>query len=272
MKSLLEPEFRPGRLNVKELHLRSALCTSQQVSHLKGSAEFATWCESQRLQKQRRKQTGTLLQCVLAVSLLLLGYSLAKPEVSSASNTEATALCHCCHPEPLPHVCKSLFASQATLLDVSVPRVEYQALAADDALADPVFTQPVLQDNPLYNAEITDVRNSIEMATVETLTASIAPPEEVLSAEPAGPSILVPTHLESQGDLHAHPHISYTTQPGPLEHQNGLRSSQDEAYMPGVGRCDLEASQVTKTAYCCSLLSQRLKAQTEFDICIMQRC
>ena len=84
MKSLLEPEFRPGRLNVKEYHLRSALCTSQQLSQLKGSTGFARWCDSQRICKQRRQQAATLLQVALAVSLLLLGHSLAKPQVSNA--------------------------------------------------------------------------------------------------------------------------------------------------------------------------------------------
>lgn len=86
IKNLLEPEFRPGRLDVKGYQLRSALCTSQQVSRLKGSAEFAHWCDSQRIRKQRRQQTATLLQTVLAVSLLLLGYSLAKPQVRHPSN------------------------------------------------------------------------------------------------------------------------------------------------------------------------------------------
>lgn len=84
MKSLLEPEFRPGRLSVKEYHLRSALSTSQQLSQLKGSTGFARWCDSQRICKQTRQQAATLLQVALAVSLLLLGYSLAKPQVSSA--------------------------------------------------------------------------------------------------------------------------------------------------------------------------------------------
>ena len=84
MKSGVETEFRPGRLSVKEYQLRSALCTSQQVAELKSSSDFARWSESQRHRKQRRHQARALLQCVLAVSLLLLGYSLAKPKVSSS--------------------------------------------------------------------------------------------------------------------------------------------------------------------------------------------
>ena len=89
MKSLLEPEFRPGRLDVKEYHLRSALCTSQQVSQLKSSADFVSWCDSQPIRKQRRQQAATLLQVVLAVSLLLLGYTLAQPQVRNLGNVYA---------------------------------------------------------------------------------------------------------------------------------------------------------------------------------------
>lgn len=92
MKPLLEPDFWPGRLDVKQYQLRSALCTSQQVSRLKGSAEFASWCDSQRIRKLSRQQAASLLQIVLAVSLLLLGYSLAKPQVRSPGS--AYFLCY----------------------------------------------------------------------------------------------------------------------------------------------------------------------------------
>ena len=100
MKSLLEPEFRLGRLDVKEYQLRSALSTSQQVSRLKGSAEFARWCDRQRTRRQSRQQAATLLQIVIAVTLLLLGYSLAKPQVKSPSNAYVMSCWNSIHYPP----------------------------------------------------------------------------------------------------------------------------------------------------------------------------
>ena len=86
------PDFRPGRLTVKEYKLRSALCTSQQVCKLKDSPDFVRWCQKldvrQRPCKQNRQKARKLSQCVVAVALLLLGYCLAKPQVSMLSNSQ----------------------------------------------------------------------------------------------------------------------------------------------------------------------------------------
>lgn len=242
MKSLLEPEFRPGRLNVKEVQLRSALCTSQQVSQIKSSAEFSQWCDTQRLRKQRRKQTGTLLQCVLAISLLLLGYSLAKPQVSSAGYAGAPAFDTVCCLRLWHTPARACLRVQAMLLDVSLPGTDHQALPASHAPAQLISTQPNSQDDSLYNIEIQAARSIIDMAAMETLPAtSFAQPEEVFLTEPAGLSIHVPSRLKDHHDLPARAHMNLKT--GARELHNVLVSSQYGSYAPDadVDRCDLKA-------------------------------
>lgn len=251
MKSLLEPEFRPLRLDVKEYHLRSALCTSQQVFQLKGSAEFTQWCETQRIRKQRRQQAGTLLQCVLAVSLLLLGYNLAKPQVSSPNN-EITSWYHLCYflvDLNLLHAYDGLFACQAALLDVSAPGLKYQALAAQHAPANLISTQPMFQfqGKAQHSYETTDVPSFVDIAAVESMTTtSIAQPEKVLLAESARQSSSVRPHLEDGDELPEDAHNNRRTDTGGLKSHVVADSSQHGSPVPdaGVTRCDLDESVV----------------------------
>ena len=133
------------------------------------------------------------------------------------------------------------------LLDLNVPGMNYQALAPNPTPAELVFIQPA--SDSLYNIEIKDVRSSIDMAAMETLQAtSIAQPEEVLVAEPAGQSVHVSDQSEDQDDLPLHAQVNLEIDSGTLGLQNVLLSCQYGSYAQdaSVDRCDLKAPQLAK--------------------------
>lgn len=117
------------------------------------------------------------------------------------------------------HEFDGLLARQVTLHDVTLPGMEYQAPAANQAPAYLVSTQPVfhLQTNGLVH-ETTDVTHRVDIVA-DLSSASNAEPEEVLFAEPASHTVSAQPYTEHPTNLDAHMHSNHMAGTGGLEYQ-----------------------------------------------------
>lgn len=154
------------------------------------------------------------------------------------------------------------------LQGVTLPGVEYQALAANQAPdyltpAEPVFQFEVNE----HDRETTDVSSSVDIDAEEFLSAAIiAAPEEVLLAEPASHNV---PGLEDQNNPLAYTHSNHKTDVGSLGHQSVVIVEQDGSHEPDIGVtrcpfCECGTSCQDCTYSCCKLCEHKLNSTCGF--------
>lgn len=136
-----------------------------------------------------------------------------------------------------------MLAQQVTLHDITLPGMEYQAPAANQAPAYPLSTQPAfhIQGNE-HAHETTDVSNCVDIvAEVSSSATTAAAPEEVLLAEPASHTVSDQLYTEHANNLDAHTHSNHMADTGGLEHQSEKFLAQEGSHKPHVelDRCAL---------------------------------
>ena len=143
------------------------------------------------------------------------------------------------------------------LQGVTLPEIEYQALAANQAPAYLVPAQPVSQfQGNEHDPEIRDVSSLVGTVAKESSSAPIiAAPEESLLAEPDSHTVSFQPGLEDQNNLLAYTHSNQKIDVSSLEHQFVVILEQHGSHEPdeGVSRfgfCECGTSCQDRTHSC----------------------
>ena len=157
------------------------------------------------------------------------------------------------------------------LQGVTLPGPEYQALAANQALAHHTPAQPVFQVQGIeHDHETTDVSSLVDILAEESACATIiATPEEVLVAEPASHPVNFQPGHEEQISLLAYTDSNHKKDIDSLEQQSVVIVEQAGSHEPDVGVsrcafCECGTSCQDFTYSCCKLCV----AQAGHDICV----